>query len=41
LRTFHKDMKFPARHGPMSPPLQALWQAPMRNIFGGRVWKEG
>jgi hypothetical protein len=41
LKTFHKDLKFPAKHGPASPPLQALWQAPMRNIFGGRVWKEG
>lgn len=26
--------------GPASPPLQALWQTPMRTIFGGGAWKE-
>jgi hypothetical protein len=26
--------------GPQSPPLQALWQSPMRTIFGGGAWKE-
>jgi hypothetical protein len=26
--------------GPESPPLQALWQSPMRTIFGGGAWKE-
>jgi hypothetical protein len=27
--------------GPEAPPLQALWQKPMRTIFGGGAWKEG
>jgi hypothetical protein len=27
--------------GPESPPLQPLWQSPMRTIFGGGAWKEG
>jgi hypothetical protein len=39
LQTFHRDFKFPARHGPASPALQALWQAPVRNILGGGKWK--
>lgn len=26
--------------GPESPPLQALWQSPMRTIFGGGAWRE-
>jgi hypothetical protein len=27
--------------GPQTPSLQALWQSPMRTIFGGGAWKEG
>ena len=26
--------------GPATPSLQALWQTPMRTIFGGGAWKE-
>ena len=30
-----------ATRGPSSPSLQALWQTPMRTIFGGGPWQEG
>jgi hypothetical protein len=26
--------------GPQTPPLQALWQSPMRTIFGGGAWEK-
>ena len=30
-----------ATKGPSTPTLQALWQTPMRTIFGGGAWQEG
>ena len=42
LENFRKDQRLGRDSGaPESPPLQKLWQAPMREIFGGGAWKEG
>jgi hypothetical protein len=30
-----------ATKGPSTPSLQALWQTPMKTIFGGGAWQEG
>jgi hypothetical protein len=42
LENLRKSMRLgPDSAGPASPPLQALWQKPMRAIFGGGAWTEG
>lgn len=42
LENFRDDIRLGKdTGGPESPPLQALWQSPMRKIFGGGPWTEG
>ena len=42
LETAHRSIPLGAEgRGPASPPLQPLWQRPMRAIFGGGAWIEG
>jgi hypothetical protein len=41
LENFRKDQSLGKNTGgPTTPTLQALWQTPMRTIFGGGPWKE-
>lgn len=41
LENFRRDRRLGKdTSGPESPPLQRLWQTPMRTIFGGGTWKE-
>ena len=42
LENLHKSVRLGGDGaGPASPPLQPLWQRPMREIFGGGAWTEG
>jgi hypothetical protein len=42
LVNLHKALPLGADgRGPATPTLQALWQSPMRTIFGGGPWTEG
>ena len=42
LQTGYKSLPLGGdTNGPASPPQQALWQTPMRTIFGGGAWTEG
>ena len=42
LQTGYKSLPLGGdTNGPASPPQQALWQTPMRTIFGGGAWTAG